>query len=350
MAVSSASLASPEFLEAPDRLGDLADRLPSSLPDSIASSPSRSAERSDDWPLPWIVSASWLQSHLPDRDADRNADRDADQDLVIVDCRFALNNPDLGRQQYETSHIPGAHYLDLNRDLSSPVQQHGGRHPLPDPHQFAQTLSRIGIHAPTADRPAPIVVAYDDSRFAFAARLWWLLRYHGHERVVLLDGGFKGWVAAGYPVTADPTPLPVQTRPFVPQLRLDWVVDRDRLQSRLHAPDLVLIDSREAERYRGEQEPIDPVAGRIPGAINYPWQGVTNPEGYIHPPEQQQQRWADLPEGEVIVYCGSGVTACVNLLSLALSDRPQTEAKLYAGSWSDWCSYGNAVLESGSPG
>ncbi len=273
---------------------------------------------------PWIVSAEWLSQHL------------ADVNVVVVDCRFALTQPDLGQQQYQASHIPGAFYLDLNRDLSSPVGPHGGRHPLPDADRLAQKLAAIGIQSGShpIDPEATLVVVYDDSKFAFAARLWWLLRYYGHDRVAILDGGWSGWQAAGYPVTSD-LPQPRQGH-FMPNLRSDWVVDRDQLQSQLNSADLVLIDSREAERYRGEQEPIDPIAGHIPGAVNYPWQGITDAKGYLHPLSMQQQRWADLPAGDMVVYCGSGVTACVNLLSLAIVGQA---AKLYAGSWSDWCSY-----------
>lgn len=273
---------------------------------------------------PWLVSAEWLSQHL------------TDANLVIADCRFALAQPQLGRQQYEDSHIPGAFYLDLNQDLSSPVEAHGGRHPLPDPAQLAQKLTAIGVRSvlQSTDPTATLVVVYDDSRFAFASRLWWLLRYYGHDRVALLDDGWSGWQTAGYPVTAD-LPQP-RTGDFVPQLQLDWIVDRDEIQAQLNSEAFVLVDSREAERYRGEQEPIDPIAGHIPGAINYPWQGVTDNKGLAHSVETQQQRWADLPDGEVVVYCGSGVTACVNLLSLAMAGR---SAKLYPGSWSDWCSY-----------
>lgn len=268
---------------------------------------------------PFVVSAQYLNQHLND------------SQLVIVDCRFALTEPDLGRQQYQISHIPGAYYLDLNQDLSSPVTLHGGRHPLPDTAKLAQKLSAIGINSQET-----LVVAYDDSRLAFAARLWWLLRYMGHEKVALLDGGWKAWQSAGYPVT-DVFPKP-QPASFVAQLRSDWVVDIDTLKDRKDLPGVVIIDSRENDRYLGKREPIDPIAGHIPGAINYPWQDVTNAQGYLHSMPEQQQRWVEVGlNPELIVYCGSGVTACVNLFSLELAGI--RTGKLYAGGWSDWCSY-----------
>jgi thiosulfate/3-mercaptopyruvate sulfurtransferase len=275
-----------------------------------------------------VVTSEWLYQQVNQRSNPSQ--------LVIVDCRFSLANPALGRQQYQAGHIPGAYYLDLNQDLSGPVRQHGGRHPLPDPDQLAKTLTAMGVRT----APATLIVAYDDSRFAFAARLWWLLRYLGHDRVVVLDGGFSAWQAAGYPVTAEiPTP---QQGDFRPQIRTDWTVDIEAVKAQKDSPNVVLIDSREGERYRGEREPIDPVAGHIPGAVNYPWQEVTDEHGFVCPVSQQQQHWAELknPKNsapELIVYCGSGVTACVNLLSLEMVGI--SNAKLYPGSWSDWCSY-----------
>jgi len=270
-----------------------------------------------------VVSADWLLNYLDD------------PNVVIVDCRFQLSDPSWGRKQYEISHIPGAFYLDLNQDLASPVQKHGGRHPLPDPNSLGEKLAQMGINFNQT-----AVIAYDDSRFAFAARLWWLLRYLGHDQVAVLDGGWKMWQKAGYPVSADlPSP---QAGSFTPQLRKDWVVDREEVKACQEDKKAVIIDSRDADRYRGEREPIDPIAGHIPTAVNFPWQEVTNEEGKLHPPEKQRQRWLEGNSGiaadpEKIVYCGSGVTACVNLLSLHLAQIPH--GKLYAGSWSDWCSY-----------
>jgi thiosulfate/3-mercaptopyruvate sulfurtransferase len=270
----------------------------------------------------FVVSPEWLSEHLDE------------PQLVVVDCRFSLTQPQLGQEQYAAGHLPGARYLDLNRDLSSPVRQHGGRHPLPEIAQLAATLSAIGV----ASQPPTIVVAYDDSRLAFAARLWWLLRYLGHDRVAVLDGGWSGWLAAGYPTTTD---VPVlQSAVFVPQPQPDRVVDYAMVKARIGLPSVVLVDAREPERYRGEREPIDPVAGQIPGAVNYPWQSVTSTDGKVKSQSEYQSDWAEIapPEktAEIIVYCGSGVTACVDLLALELAGR---SGKLYAGSWSDWCSY-----------
>ena len=266
-----------------------------------------------------IVSSEWLAANTEN------------PQVVIIDCRFSLADSESGQKQYQESHIPGAFYLDLNRDLASAVGKHGGRHPLPNMGELAEKLSAIGINSSET-----LVVAYDDSRLAFAARLWWLLRYIGHSKVALLDGGFSAWKAAGYPVT-NTLPQPREGK-FVVQLQPDLVVDIETVKERKDLPGEVLIDSRESERYAGLREPIDPIAGHIPGAVNYPWQEVTDETGKVRSTSAQKQRWAELEIGaEIIVYCGSGVTACVNLLSLEIAGIP--DAKLYVGSWSDWCSY-----------
>ncbi|MEG4321446.1 MULTISPECIES: sulfurtransferase [unclassified Microcoleus] len=266
-----------------------------------------------------IISSEWLVANT------------ANPQVVIIDCRFSLADPELGEKQYQESHIPGAFYLDLNRDLASAVGTHGGRHPLPNIEELADKLSAIGINSPET-----LVVAYDDSRLAFASRLWWLLRYMGHSKVALLDGGFSAWKAAGYPVTnilSEP-----REGKFVVKLQPDMVVDIEAVKQRKDSSDTVLVDSRESERYEGLREPIDPIAGHIPGAVNYPWQAVTDETGKVRSTSEQKQRWTELEKAEeIIVYCGSGVTACVNLLSLEIAGIP--DAKLYVGSWSDWCSY-----------
>ncbi|BAZ70003.1 rhodanese domain-containing protein [Fischerella sp. NIES-4106] len=267
-----------------------------------------------------IVSREWLLEHLED------------PQVVIVDCRFSLADPQLGKQQYQTSHIQGAYYLDLNQDLSSPVEEHGGRHPLPNPDQLADKLSTIGVNFQKT-----LVVAYDDSHFAFASRLWWLLRYLGHEQVAVLDGGFSQWEKANYRVT-DIIPQPEQKGTFTYTMQPQMLVERQIVINRKDLPGVALVDSRESDRYLGIREPIDKIAGHIPGAVNYPWSEVSDSKGYLLPSQEQIHRWSQLKQAdEIIVYCGSGVTACVNLLSLELAGIHT--GKLYAGSWSDWISY-----------
>jgi thiosulfate/3-mercaptopyruvate sulfurtransferase len=277
-------------------------------------------------PISELVTPSWLAENLEN------------PDLKIIDCRFQLGQPTWGYEQYQKSHIPGACYLDLDRDLSSPVARHGGRHPLPDPDQLAEKLSTIGINSGET-----WVIAYDDSRFAFSSRLWWLLRYLGHDKIALLDGGWSGWQRNHCPVSQEIPP----TSPgiFMAKPQSDWIVDIETVKANQENPLTVLIDSRESDRYRGEREPIDPIAAHIPGAICLPWLEVTDEQGNCLPIEAQQERWKDYQNSaEMIVYCGSGVTACVNLFSLAIAQRHSaiaglSPAKLYLGGWSDWCSY-----------
>lgn len=248
---------------------------------------------------------------------------------VIFDCRFSLADPQQGRALYQQGHIPGAHYLDLNRDLSGPVEEYGGRHPLPDPADFAAALAGCGVG------PETEVLVYDDSRLAFASRLWWLMRSLGYRPPRLLNGGYQAFLnAGGRPDTALP-----EVQPCVAITATGFVgcCDIDGLRT-IQGEGALLVDSREERRYQGLEEPIDPVAGHIPGAINRPWQGVTSTEGLVRDLSGQRAHWGDaLEAGHLVVYCGSGVTACVNLFSLALLGRD--EATLYAGSWSDWCAY-----------
>jgi thiosulfate/3-mercaptopyruvate sulfurtransferase len=277
---------------------------------------------------PFVVSAQWLLENIEN------------PQVVIIDCRFSLADSQLGKQQYQTNHIKNAYYLDLNLDLSSSVTEHGGRHPLPNTDELSQKLSAIGINSQTSQHQTTFVVAYDDSRFAFASRLWWLLRYLGHEKVAVLDGGFAGWQSSGYPVSNN---IPEQRNTnsisnFTPNIQPQMLVDFTTVKTQKDLSGVILVDSRECDRYLGIKEPIDKIAGHIPGAVNYPWQDVTDANGYLLPLDQQQQRWQEIRNSnEILVYCGSGVTACVNLLSLELADISNT--KLYAGSWSDWISY-----------
>jgi thiosulfate/3-mercaptopyruvate sulfurtransferase len=259
-------------------------------------------------------------------------------DMVIVDCRFQLGKPDVGREAYAETHIPGAVYLDLEKDLSAPVGEHGGRHPLPDVDALAKRLGQAGISSESR------VVAYDDQGGAMASRLWWLLRYLGHSSVYVLEEGFAAWQKAGLLVSSEEKVI--FPKVYVPQPQQGMLADMQEVKAKLWAPGVVLIDSREAPRYRGEVEPIDPVAGHIPGARNLFWSEVRRADGSWKDANEQRERFADLSqEDEIIVYCGSGVSATPNVL--ALSEAGFTRVKLYAGSWSDWISYSDNPILTG---
>lgn len=259
---------------------------------------------------------------------------------VVADCRFWLIEPERGQVAYQEGHLPGAVYFDLDRDLSSPRAMHGGRHPLPEPEALAQKLSASGIDRSTT------VVAYDDQGGAMASRLWWLLQYVGHEgHVYVMDGGYRTWVNAGHPVTTE-----VPERPscsYEPQVRPGLVLYVDDIRQRVGRPGVVMIDSREPDRYAGSIEPIDAKVGHIPGAINQFWRNCLDEGGHWRPVQAQREQWEPIVRGveEIIVYCGSGVTACLNLLSLWQAGFKH--AKLYAGSWSDWSSYEDNPVATG---
>jgi thiosulfate/3-mercaptopyruvate sulfurtransferase len=202
--------------------------------------------------------------------------------------------------------------------------------PFPISTAFAQKMAEIGVIWGET-----LVVAYDDARFAFASRLWWLLRYLGHDQVALLDGGWPAWKQENLPISSE-TPQPKPGK-FTSQPQPNWLADLERVKICEQDDSLFLIDSRESDRYLGKTEPIDPIAGHIPGAYNLPWKEVSDDHGFCLPLESHQKRWQPYQEREIIVYCGSGVTACVNLFSLHLAGVEN--AKLYVGGWSDWCSY-----------
>lgn len=255
---------------------------------------------------------------------------------VMADCRFQLGMPAYGRDAYAKGHLPAAVYLDLEADLSGPLGQHGGRHPMPDLGVLSLKLGRLGINRDTE------VIAYDDQGGAMASRLWWLLRFMGHEKVYLMDGGFSRWEKAGYPVTDKPTAAR-EPKVFGGRVKNRLLVVMEDVQEKLGWPGTVLIDSREEKRYLGEEETVDKRAGHIPGAINRFWKENLNEDGLWKDREALKERFASIsPDQEIIVYCGSGVTACPNLLALAEAGRP--DAKLYLGSWSDWISHeGNPI-------
>jgi thiosulfate/3-mercaptopyruvate sulfurtransferase len=252
--------------------------------------------------------------------------------LALIDCRFDLLNPDAGRNAYLEAHIPGARYADLNRDLSAPVGAHTGRHPLPLPHTFAVRMAELGIDKHTQ------VIAYDDVNGSFAARLWWMLRWLGHGAVAVLDGGFKAWTAGGGELQSGDSVGQTHVEALAPHPNANAVITTADLEQALRNPATLLIDARGAERYAGKTEPIDTVAGHIPSAVNHPFTANLGPDGRFLPAAELNRRWQQLLAGKrpehVIAMCGSGVTACHNLLSLEIAGLPG--AKLYAGSWSEW--------------
>lgn len=252
-----------------------------------------------------------------------------DPSWVVVDCRFDLAAPDAGEAAYLDGHIPGARYAHLDRDLSSRPETDRGRHPLPSPQSMARLFARLGI----GDRTQ--VVAYDDTSGHYAARLWWMLRYMGHRAVAVLDGGWPAWVEAGLPVESDVVTGPIGHFAGRPQRR--ELVTMDEVPSVA-----LLIDSRDGERYRGEVEPIDPVAGHIPGARNRPYRDNWTADGRWLSPEVLRAQFdaalAGTPASDAVFYCGSGVSACVNLLGMAHAGL--APGRLYVGSWSEWSRYG----------
>lgn len=266
-----------------------------------------------------IVSKEWLLARL------------FEPDLLLADCRFLLDDPNAGHNRYTEERIPGAVYFDLEKDLSGPLDKHGGRHPLPDIDKLAETFGKAGIDESVR------VVAYDDQGGAMASRLWWLLRYLGHDSVWVLEDGFSAWKKSGLPVTDDPVHVQVP-KTFTKDIQSDFVADKDDVQHALEADSAILLDSRDPERYAGTREPTDRVAGHIPKAQNRFWKGNLEPDGRWKTKEERIEQFKDLDkEQEYIVYCGSGVTACVNILSMYECGFGQV--KLYPGSWSDWISY-----------
>jgi thiosulfate/3-mercaptopyruvate sulfurtransferase len=252
---------------------------------------------------------------------------------VIVDTRFDLMNAQWGKQSYAASHIPGAHFFDLNDDLASKPGARGGRHPLPDADVFAKKLGAIGI---TAGKQ---VVVYDQGSMMFVGRLWWMLReWLGHDAVAVLDGGYAAWekelrtISSAIPAA--------QNKHFSANISQNFVVSADTVLAGLAQNAHCLIDARAPERYRGEVEPIDAMAGHIPGALNRPFPKNVGADGKLLPAAQLREEFEKMLAGrtpeEVVHSCGSGVSACANLLAMEVAGL--TGSKLYAGSWSDWSS------------
>ncbi|HUR34914.1 MAG TPA: sulfurtransferase [Vicinamibacterales bacterium] len=262
-------------------------------------------------------------------------------DVAVVDCRFELASPGAGEAAFAQSHIPGASYAHLDRDLSGPTTGTNGRHPLPSPEALVATLGRLGIDGRVQ------VVAYDQDTGMYASRLWWLLRWIGHDAVAVLDGGFARWTAEGRPTTADIAVRPA--RSFVGRPDPALTVNATDLPAIAAAPGGRLVDARAPERYRGDLEPIDPVAGHIPGAINHFYQQNLSNGGFLEADALRTALQTSLQitsSGEgVVCYCGSGVTACHNLL--ALEHAGLRGARLYPGSWSEWVADPSRPVERG---
>ena len=268
--------------------------------------------------FPTLISALELIHHL------------GDTDWRIFDCRHDLRDPDFGRKAYAASHLPGAQFLHVDEDLSGPTDGTNGRHPLPDPAALVARLEACGVGNHTQ------VVAYDDAGGIFAARLWWLLRWLGHRRVAVLDGGLQAWGRAAGELSVEPSRFP--PRSYVMALA-PLRIDATALQAKLGQPNMLLIDARSPDRFRGENETLDPVGGHIPGAVNHWFRENLDAEGCFKPLAELRQQYAVLLENhepdQVVHQCGSGVPACHNLLAMEAAGL--RGSRLYAGSWSEWC-------------
>ena len=251
---------------------------------------------------------------------------------IVIDTRHDLGDVEKGRRAYAAGHIPGAYFMHVDDDLAGPKTGRNGRHPLPDIAAFAAKLNERGV---TAETP---VVVYDDLAGNFAVRLWWMLRWLGHDRVALLDGGFPLWEKEGRPVTKE-VPAP-RKGSFAPRAHPGWTVDAPFVERFREDASVKLLDARAEARFAGLQEPIDPVAGHIPGAVNHFWQKNLSPDGRFKPAAQLRRDYdallAGMAPGQTVHMCGSGVTACHNIFAMELAGLPG--ARLYPGSWSEWCS------------
>lgn len=271
----------------------------------------------------FIKSKEWLKERLDN------------ENVRIVDCTFSLNDPSYGKRTYEARHIPGAVHFDLDKDLSGNPQEHGGRHPLPDIQTLKQKLEEAGIDEKTT------VISYDSGEGCFASRFWWILKYMGHPKVYVLDGGLNEWEKSGYPVTViKPDFAPVR---FSVRLNEAMVADVDDVREAITGHHTRLIDSRARERFLGRIEPLDPRPGHIPGAINFEWTDGFRGRQWKGRNEQEA-RFSELDKSEeIIVYCGSGVTAAPNVI--ALLEAGFQNVRLYPGSYSDWVSYPENTVE-----
>lgn len=252
------------------------------------------------------------------------------EDVRVFDCRFMLKDPQGGLKLYQAGHLPNAQFADMDTQLSSPMTNESGRHPLPEVDAIVEQLCAWGVSNTTQ------VIAYDDISGAFAARMWWLLRWLGHDNVAVLDGGMQQWEKLGKEFTQE---IPqVARQEFKPQINTQWLVDIETVQKELSEQKITLIDARSADRYTGKDQKTDPVPGHVPGASSLPFAGNLTEAGLFDTPENIRARFntviADQALDNVVNMCGSGVTACHNLLAMAVAEIEPT--KLFVGSWSQW--------------
>ncbi|WP_018922299.1 sulfurtransferase [Salsuginibacillus kocurii] len=263
------------------------------------------------------------------------------ENVRIVDCRFNLQDPEEGKKAYELETLPGAVYFDLEEDMSGDmIYEHGGRHPLPEIDTFTHKLEKAGIYE------TDTVVAFDDQGGAMASRFWWMMRYLGHENIFVLSVPFSEWKKEGRPVTQRKESFPSSR--YEISLNPPLLAHLEEVKQKLDSSSTVLVDAREKERYLGERELIDPRAGRIPSAVHFFWKEHLQEDGRFKSEAELASLYRSCSEEkEYIVYCGSGVTACVNIL--AMEEAGLSNVRLYAGSWSDWCSYDSLPIEQGTP-
>ncbi|MSU00489.1 sulfurtransferase [Tissierella pigra] len=270
-----------------------------------------------------IISQEWLKDNI------------SKEDLIILDTRAELNDPNYGLNEYEKGHIKGAHFVPMEEITTGELREHGGRHPLPDMNEFIENMKSFGI------KDDSTVIIYDDGDLAMAGRLWWILKYSGKHQVYILEGGIKSWVENGMEVT---TEIPKVKKSDILTLNLDssMEVDIDYVKEAIGNKDVVIIDSRAYERYIGEVEPLDKIPGHIPNALNYPWMNLV--ENGLKSKEELEEYFKPLKDyREVIVHCGSGITGTVNLMFM---EEIGLKPKFYVGGYSDWVSYGdNEVVE-----
>jgi thiosulfate/3-mercaptopyruvate sulfurtransferase len=254
-----------------------------------------------------------------------------DQHWLVIDCRFDLANTGWGEEQYAAGHVPGAIYAHLDRDLSGVKTGKNGRHPLPSHQQMVERFGAMGVG------PGTQVVVYDADSGMHAARLWWMLRYMGHDAVALLDGGWARWTREGG--ASEPGRVVPKAAAFEGSPRTDWRLSADDVQSELGSGERLLVDARSNERFRGQGETLDPVAGHIPGAASAFFQNNLNPDKTFKAPDELRAQWTATLAGhdpkDVVCYCGSGVTACHNLLAMEVAGLGG--ARIFPGSWSEWC-------------